>query len=109
MTDHELMNEILDRDHTEFEEVCRHEQAEADAEAAYLEKLRQPTPQTPKPMRHLLHTHHRQILRLKTEISLLRQQVRHLQDWRDATHSFIVEPALRDEEEAWKEKMRGEI
>ncbi len=43
--DHDLMNEIRDRDHAEFEEVCRQEQAEADAEAAYLEEQMQ-TPGT---------------------------------------------------------------
>jgi hypothetical protein len=36
---------MTDRDHAEFEETCQHEQAEAEAVAAYLEKQRQ-TPGT---------------------------------------------------------------
>ncbi len=33
MTDHELMNEIRDRDHEEFEETCRFEFEQAEEEA----------------------------------------------------------------------------
>lgn len=39
MTDHELMNEIRDRDHEEFEETCRFEQAEEEAKEAHRSRL----------------------------------------------------------------------
>jgi hypothetical protein len=127
MTDHELMNEIRDRDHAEFEEVCRQEQAEADAEAAYhrlltrTDRLICPGPSTQEEIIGSLRTtqryHHNTISmmirdnkalfdRLSSELHLLRQQVRELQAWKDSTHAFLVEPALRDEEEEWKASMR---
>jgi len=101
--DYELNNEIRDRDHAEFEEVCQHEQAEADAAAAYLEKQRQ----TNSGSQTYGQTYDDIVItRLITEIRLLRQQVRELQDWKDSTHAFLVIPALKEEEEAWKEAMR---
>lgn len=131
MTDHdyELMNEIRDRDHAEFEEVCRHEQAEAEAAAEfqevcrrmdekefemYLEKQRL-TPGTLvhdatqleiRTMRVVIDCHQSLLMRLQDDIRLLRRQVRVLQDWKDSTHAFQVQPALRDEEEEWKASMR---
>lgn len=86
----------------------------ADAEAAYLEKQRQ-TPGTLvhdatqleiRTMRVVIDCHQSAIMRLQDDIRLLRRQVRVLQDWKDSTHAFLVEPALKDEEEAWKEAMR---
>ena len=129
MTDHDydLINEICDRDHAEFEELCRQEQAEADAEAAYqrlisrTDRLIYPGPSTQEEiigsLRTTVRNHHNTIGmmihenkalhdRLSSELHLLRQQVRELQAWKDSTHAFLVEPALRDEAEEWKASMR---
>lgn len=126
MTDYELMNEIRDRDHAEFEEVCQQEQAEA--KEAYLQQQMQ-TPGTLlsdamslqfRSIRVVINAQQHLLMRLadqisngrsiirrqQTEISLLRQQIREMQQWKDSTHAFLVEPALRDERDTWEEKMR---
>lgn len=122
MTDHDydLINEICDRDHAEFEELCRQE-------AAYqrlisrTDRLICPGPSTQEEiigsLRTTVRNHHNTIGmmihenkalrdRLSSELHLLRQQVRELQAWKDSTHAFLVEPALRDEAEEWKAWMR---
>lgn len=144
--DHELMNEILDRDHAEFEEACQHEQAEAEAVEAYLEKQRQK--QTPVTLLHAatqlrlrsmsavidsqqsmimqmdsdLHMlkrchsdrgemiHHPEmafeIKQQQCEISLLRQQLRELQVWKDGTCAFFSSHMDAEDKEAWEKAIR---
>lgn len=115
MTDHELMNEILDRDHAEFEEVCQQAEAEAEAKEAYLQQQMQ-IPGTLlsdaislqfRSIRGVIDAQQFLLMRLadqisngrniirrqQTEISLLRQQIREMQQWEDSTHAF------RDERE----------
>lgn len=43
---------------------------------------------------------------LRAELALTRQHLNEIQQWQDTTQAFLVTPALKEEEEVWKEAMR---